>query len=103
MILLPIQAPYDTLTLPNTASYLLFANVTLSNLFTNPTSTCQLVDESDATVLDSQSVPSGTGSVQVSLTATDTVTAGTDVDVTCATGLVGLTTVETAGIAAIQF
>jgi hypothetical protein len=103
MVLLPIQEPYDTLTLPNTASYLLFANVTLSNLLTNPTSTCQLVDESDSTVLDSESVPPGLGSVQVSLTATDTVTAGTDVEVTCASVLLGLTTVETAGIAAIQF
>jgi hypothetical protein len=103
MVLFPIQAPYDTLTLPNTASYLLFANVTLSNLLTNPTSTCQLVDESDSTVLDSESVPPGLGSVQVSLTATDTVTAGTDVEVTCESVLLGFTTVETAGIAAIQF
>jgi hypothetical protein len=103
MILFPIQAPYDTLTLPNTASYLLFANVTLSNSLTNPASTCQLVDESDATVLDSESVPSGLGSVQVSLTATDTVAAGTDVEVTCASNLIGFTTVDTAGIAAIQF
>jgi hypothetical protein len=102
LILFPAQAPYDMLTLPNTASYLLFANVTLSNALVNPTSTCQLVDESDATVLDSESVPSASGSVQVSLTATDTVTAGTVVEVTCASLLL-ITTINTAGIAAIQF
>jgi hypothetical protein len=98
-----IQAPYDTLTLPNTASYLLFANVTLSNAFSGVGGTCQLVDEGDATILDTEPIPSSLGSVQVSLTATDTVTAATPVEITCASELGIGTTIDTAGIAAIEF
>jgi hypothetical protein len=42
--------------------------------------------------------------VQVSLTATDTVAAGTAVEVTCSAGLnLATITAESAGIAAIQF
>ena len=66
--------------------------------------TCQLVDESDLAVLASAPLPASAGSVQVSLTATDTVAAGTVVDVSCSAGLnLGTITAESAGIAAIQF
>ena len=82
--------PYVTLALPDSASYLLFANVSLNNTFASIAGgSCQLVDEADQAVLDSVPIPTSTGAVQVSLTATDTVTAGTSVEVTCAEGLGG--------------
>jgi hypothetical protein len=66
--------------------------------------TCQLVDESDQAILASDPYPTSSGNVQLSLTATDTVAAGTPVEVTCAAGgFVGTTSAESAGIAAIQF
>lgn len=103
MFLLPVQEPYDSLTLPTTASYLLFANVTLANPGGLPGGSCQLVDGSNQDTLDSVPIPIGPGAVQVSLTATDTVTAGTAVEVTCASEFLVAITVNTAGIAAIQF
>jgi hypothetical protein len=100
-----VQVDLDSLTLPNAASYLLFANVQLSNSAPLINSgTCQLVDESDLAVLASAPLPASAGSVQVSLTATDTVAAGTVVDVSCSAGInLGTITAESAGIAAIQF
>jgi hypothetical protein len=96
------QAPYDMLTLPNTASYLIFVNVSFSSLLIVSGVSCELVDESTSAVLDSVQLPVATGNFQVSLSGTDSVTAGTAVEVTCASATL-LVTVQTAGIAAIQF
>jgi hypothetical protein len=65
--------------------------------------TCQLVDESDNAILASDPIPTSSGNVQMSLTATDTVAAGTAIEVTCEAGDLTTTFANSAGIAAIQF
>jgi collagen triple helix repeat protein len=101
LFLFPLQTIYGTLTLPDAASYLIFANITLNNIASLTGATCQLVDESTSTVLDTAPIPSSAGAVQVSLQATDTVPAAAVVAVTCASN--GITEINTAGIAAIEF
>jgi hypothetical protein len=103
MFLLPIQSPYVEMTLPDTASYLIFANATIANPASLPGITCELVDETTSGILDSQQLPASAGTGQVSLTATAAVSAGTVMAVTCGSTFIATQTITAASIAAIEF